>query len=522
MGVIIKSRRAGRALLHKMAADTSEELERFRQQWQQEVSARSKAEISNATRNLGAKILENRSRRAPSPEAQKHRNGVAGTDGEEAIHDYHDIENTDDARTLRVPNGTHPSNRHEPTSALEHYEKAVEREGEGSLGDSVSHYRRAYRLDAGVDRLYKEKHFPPAATTSKPQNLNPTHAPVTVPNTAHHSLDGPHSLSVPEAIASYRSSRLLGASPPTDASPPPPCPIASIPSEILVKVLLQTAKIDPASFVRLARVCKRLAYLVVTEDHIWGRVCDSDGFGFRAMHFAYAIAITGSPLPSSIEDLDARLARMNVISDPRSLTKTARFPTYKSMFHARPRIRFNGCYISTVNYIRPGQASATQYTWNSPVLIVTYYRYLRFFRDGSVVSLLTTTEPVDVVHHLTKANLHANHAGGLPSAVMNNALRGRWRLSGNVYDKDVPDENEGIVHIETEGADAERPEPKYIYKMMLEMKGAAKAPTAAQNTKLAWLGYWNYNKLTDDWAEFTLKNDKPFFWSRVKSYDNGY
>lgn len=505
-----------------MAPDTTEELERFRQQWQQEVSARSKAETSNASRNLGAKILESRPRRAPSPEAPIHRSGAATTDGDEAIHDHHDIEDKDCARTVRAPIGTHPSIHHEPTSALEHYEKAVEREGEGSLGDSVSLYRRAYRLDAGVDRLYKDKHFPPAQTASKkPRNPNPTNAPVTVPNTAHHSLDGPPSLSVTEAIALYRSSLLLGASPPTDASPPPPCPIASIPSEILIKILLQAANSDPASFVRLARVCKRLAYLVATEDRIWVRVCDGDVFGFHAMHFAYAIAITGTPLPSSIDDLDARLTRMRVVSDAPPLTKSARFPTYKSMFHARPRIRFHGCYISTVNYIRPGQASASQYTWNSPVLIVTYYRYLRFFRDGSVVSLLTTTEPVDVVHHLTKANLHAKHAGGLPSAVMNNALRGRWRLSGNVYDEDVPDEDEGIVHIETEGADAERPQPKYIYKMMLEMKSAGKAPTAAQNTKLAWLGYWNYNKLTDDWAEFSLKNDKPFFWSRVKSYGNG-
>jgi len=187
------------------------------------------------------------------------------------------------------------------------------------------------------------------------------------------------------------------------------------------------------------------------------------------------------------------------------------------MFRLRPRIRFNGCYISTVNYIRPGQASASQVTWNSPVHIVTYYRYLRFFRDGTVISLLSTTEPADVVHYLTK-ELQETHRGGasphLPSIVMQNALRGRWRLS--TLD-DNPDTNlkdaEGDVFVETEGANA-----KYMYRMKLSLRSAGKG---AKNNKLVWQGFWNYNILTDDTGEFTLRNDKAFFWSRVKSYGDG-
>ena len=37
----------------------------------------------------------------------------------------------------------------EPTSALEHFERAVEKEAEGNLGDSLSHYRKAYRVSYG-------------------------------------------------------------------------------------------------------------------------------------------------------------------------------------------------------------------------------------------------------------------------------------------------------------------------------------------------------------------------------------
>lgn len=34
----------------------------------------------------------------------------------------------------------------EPFSALEHYETAVEKEAQGQLGDSLKHYRRAYKV----------------------------------------------------------------------------------------------------------------------------------------------------------------------------------------------------------------------------------------------------------------------------------------------------------------------------------------------------------------------------------------
>lgn len=34
----------------------------------------------------------------------------------------------------------------EPDSALEHFERAVEKEAAGNLGDSLQHYRKAYRV----------------------------------------------------------------------------------------------------------------------------------------------------------------------------------------------------------------------------------------------------------------------------------------------------------------------------------------------------------------------------------------
>ncbi|KAL6714481.1 hypothetical protein ACLMJK_007905 [Lecanora helva] len=536
-----------------MVGDTAEELEKFRQQWQEEVTARIKgASSSTSTRkstksqttqkdggNTGPGRASKLSFHTPYREVEDD-DGIGGSAS-------HDLEDKDEARKLGGDGqGIHPDNRHEPSSALEHYEKAVERESQGRLGDSLNHYRKAFRLDAGVDRIYKNKHFPPSSSKSKPSNPNPSNAAVTVPNPAHHSLDGPPASTISELIASFSTTSIPQAEPPTDASPAPPCPISTLPFEILIYALFQIAITDAASFARLSLVCKRLAYLVATEDRLWRRVCLGPEAGFTGMHYAWACTISGNPLHMSVgdldEDLSKKLSSLHLKSpvpafDPFPLTP--KYPNYKHMFHHRPRIRFNGCYISTVNYMRPGGNSNTtsHATWSTPVHIVTYFRYLRFFRDGTCASLLTTTEPADVVHYLTRENMHTHHASGLPSSVMNNCLRGRWKLSGNPYkNKPLPvltseetpstndeeeQEEEGTLHIETEGADFIHPHPKYIYKMMLSLKSAGRAPGATRNNKLVWLGYWSYNKLTDDWSEFGLKNDKAFFWSRVKSYGNG-
>lgn len=178
---------------------------------------------------------------------------------------------------------------------------------------------------------------------------------------------------------------------------------------------------------------------------------------------------------------------------------------------------------STVNYQRPGASSLNSLSWNSPIHIVTYYRFIRFLRDGTCISLLTTSEPADVVPYLHMEHVHKNH-GNLPSAPMKDALLGRWRLSGPTIPSLHPStedgegsagpEKEGTLYVETAGVT-----PKYLYKMILSVGNAGRA---AKNNKLSWQSYWSYNKLTDDWGEFGLKNDRPFYWSRVKSWGLGF
>jgi F-box protein 9 len=501
---------------------TEADLERFRREWKNEVSAKTKQQTTSTTAStIAAQSVANRTATAPRTQppvlSSKPLQGIYDGNDEVTPGGYHDLDEKQTGRRLDGHDqGSFLASR-EPETALEHYEKAVEREGQGSLGDSLSLYRKAFRLDSNVDKKYKSKHFPPSAfMASKPVISNPSDASVTVPNTAHHSLTAlPPTIA--DLISDFSGLSIVGEPALTDLSPAPPCPISNIPEEILSQILLYVASADVASFSRLALVCKRLAFLILTEDTIWKQIVHGREFGFPAMHYHYACTILGKAIETEkLRDTPDESSAVTP-SPSATLPLTSTHPTYRQMFKSRPRIRFNGCYISTVNYTRPGAAAATSVTWNSPVLIVTYYRYLRFFRDGRLISLLTTSEPSDVVPYLQPEHMHQNHTGALPQSVMKDALKGRWQLSGDPWSATSPGEEpvepEGDVIIETEGV-----VPRYTYKMHFALGSAGKG---TRNNKLTWRGYWSWNRLTDDWAEFGLKNDKAFYWSRVRSFGTG-
>lgn len=403
-----------------------------------------------------------------------------------------------------------------------------------------------------------------------PGTTNPSNTSATVRNTAHHSSEDTPGLPTPELIASFAQLRIPGADPVIEGDIFPPCPISNMPSEILMQILRHVALRDPASMARVALVCRRLAYLVAHEQHIWRRICQGHEFGFGAMQYSFACDVKGN----RVHTLRPRYTPFPFgvpVQIPKPLL------TWSQVFQELPRIRFTGIYICTVNYSRPGGASVFQSSWNSPIHIVTYYRYLRFYPDGTVISLLTTAEPLDIVPHISKENFeivrfgvsaashHRHHpsdpqplANPIPPTASNalkRALHGRWHLAKPPSaDPDPESELEADtsastppppsvptnrshhtnnttpdlrdIFIETEGVD-----PKYTFTMHLTLRssasnesssrggvGVVRSNNTAKNTKLAWKGFWGYNHLTDDWAEFGLRNDRAFVFRRVRGW----
>lgn len=416
------------------------------------------------------------------------------------------------------------------------------------------------QLDSAVDKTYRNKHF--AWAWKKPTQPSAPSAPTVSKATLGNAEEKPEALPTPELIASFAHLPIPQAEPEIENTPPPPCPISNVPSEVIVEILRYVALMDPAAFYRMSLVCKRLAYHFAHEQHIWKRLCQGPEFGFESMQYSFACDIAGNP-EYTLAPRYTPFPRGEPVQIPGPLG------SWSQVFQMFPRIRFTGVYISTVNYNRPGAASAYQnVSWNSPIHIVTYYRYLRFYPDGTVLSLLSTTRPLDVVPHINKENVIAARGSNAPShrqqqqqqqqqqasdpgtdhvpsttmAALKYTRLGRWYIikpttlpeppnpnakpelaadpsSGKVPDTVIPDPSDVII--ETEGSG-----PRYTYSLHLGLRSSsgARAETGGlpvnppKNTKLAWKGYWSYNKITDDWAEFGLRNDRGFIFRRVRGW----
>jgi F-box protein 9 len=146
-------------------SEANPDLESFREQWRAEVRSRhpvsaqqqQPASSGPSTSVTSSSGVASAPRKPPPPPTKK---AVTAQDGDD---DYVQPRSFDDAvvaQTVASAERVQTGGSSEPVSALDHYEKAVEREAAGKLGDSLSLYRKAFRMDDNVDQKYKNKHFP--------------------------------------------------------------------------------------------------------------------------------------------------------------------------------------------------------------------------------------------------------------------------------------------------------------------------------------------------------------------------
>lgn len=119
------------------------ELESFRRQWREEVAHRSRQSRPELSQLKPAVPYAPRfpptHHDASKREEEEDEGAAYGQD--EIVHRVGHLQlgSVDDDAFHKTP-------QKEPSSALEHFERAVQREEEGSLGDSLQHYRTAYRV----------------------------------------------------------------------------------------------------------------------------------------------------------------------------------------------------------------------------------------------------------------------------------------------------------------------------------------------------------------------------------------
>lgn len=94
--------------------------------------------------------------------------------------------------------------------------------------------------------------------------------------------------------------------------------------------------------------------------------------------------------------------------------------SWRDMYLDRPHLRFDGLYVARNTYVRMG---ATEWrARGNPVHLVAYYRYCRFFPDGTFL-YRTTPEAVGKVARTLATRSARQHAA-------NGVQAGRYRLDG--------------------------------------------------------------------------------------------
>lgn len=139
----------------QVPTNTEAELESFRQKWREEVTAKTKGKapqaptktpIASSSRPHVTKRNSLDAGLLPQPHArQKSIEHVEDV----TPYEYPDLGEKQHGRRLDETSAQAAAAlaaTREPSSALEHYEKAVEKENQGSLGDSVNLYRKAFKV----------------------------------------------------------------------------------------------------------------------------------------------------------------------------------------------------------------------------------------------------------------------------------------------------------------------------------------------------------------------------------------
>ncbi|KAN0130948.1 hypothetical protein V8E53_011326 [Lactarius tabidus] len=354
--------------------------------------------------------------------------------------------------------------------ALEVYIRAVRHEQAGELEEALRLYRQAFRMNPTVDRTYSFRE----QKAARAQEASALSATSIVPEIEAKSVNpfGPEGVSgethTHPKLASSSDQHIPGvltrivADFPEELSFEPedekaPSFLQWLPDELLVHILrhLGTLAIE-----RFACVCRK-ARVITLDTAIWR---------------SFVETVYKPPQISPNEILDDIVE--NYSSD------------YRRVYIEQPRVRLDGVYIAVCHYIRHGQS---ENAWVNISHLITYHRYLRFYPNGQVISLLANEEhePQQVITILR------------PTLRMKGFYIGTWKLTGVK------------VHI-MNLVDPSNPDARYSFQMTLTLRSR---PLGRWN-KLDFDEYESVNVEDGEATRLGLKNERPFWFSKVRSYSS--
>ncbi|KAF8845125.1 hypothetical protein BDN67DRAFT_962058 [Paxillus ammoniavirescens] len=359
--------------------------------------------------------------------------------------------------------------------AVEIYRSALQHEQESDLDEALRLYRQAFRLNPDVDRA----HFKEEERLKQSARYDPSvghRKAVSIGRAEGAERRATHVTRVQgreTAETTVFLSGILAGFPEALTFEPEDeregVPINIIPGELLLYIL---RNLDTTTLERFAAVSRK-ARVLSLDSSLWRNFVD--------------MAYKPPQIPEA-HTVEMIVDRYNA--------------NYRQTYIEHPRLRLDGVYIAVCHYVRTG---LSENAWVNISHLVTYHRYLRFFPDGQVLSLLANEEyqPSLVIPMLE------------PSLRMKGFHIGDWRLEGSTVLISNLVEMHSLTHAPSTHHHNHVPQSRrYHFQMTLSLRSK---PLGRWN-KLDLVSYESVNVEDGEVVPLPLKHERPFWFSKVKSW----
>ncbi|GME97510.1 unnamed protein product [[Candida] boidinii] len=285
----------------------------------------------------------------------------------------------------------HPTKTKEEL-ALEFFELGNKKELNGLLSEAIGYYRKAYKLDNYVDRSYRNKliidnnnnnndHGNGSSGDSKDIVIQ---SDIINRRNKERIKKFMSKVNIRELLQSYQYEEYK----PYDDEEEGKILINILPNDIIlniIKILIKDN--DLRNWLNFCLICKKNAYLGLYETISWREISEK----IYLNQYYYNINNSNN----------------RELFNKTQLNYEFNFKFNKNwlkLLKEKPFIKFNGIYISCVNYQKEGGKAEFSSAWINPIKFITYYRYYKFFPNGKFLKLLTILEPSKIIFKLNNFN----------------------------------------------------------------------------------------------------------------------
>lgn len=379
----------------------------------------------------------------------------------------------------------HPTKSREEI-AFELFVLASEKEQVGQLNDAADYYWKAFKLDDKVDLKYREKYFEEAKTEESRQIMTRTKDQLKIAGRSNRSNAKPLELNrgrLIELLDSYSTCDFVAD------DEEKPVYLQKLPYEVIENIMELLLIQDTPTWVDFSLCCKKLAFIGFRDKNIWSKLSQ----------LVY----------------EKQVYRDNDEEKFKYLIKSQWGIKHYQMLNMRPFIKYRGVYISKVSYMKEGARSENSNSWNLPYRIITYYRYYRFFPDGTCLKIITVLEPKRVIPKLHKGYKVSEDVElmkedvreeDVQSPVDNFSNRSWLRIFAGTFTMTL----QGEVETNCDG-----PVEKYRFIDKFTIGSTGKYH---RHNKLQWVELGFYDTINRTHSSLNRDNEKDFVFSRVKSY----